>query len=62
LRKQRRDLSSPYIFHQDSNGILIMEHKSGKALKIAEELESWNIYLSDKVSYKTDWKKFNADF
>ena len=43
LRRQKRDLGSHYIF-TDSNGVLVVEEKSGDALKIADEISNWNKY------------------
>jgi len=58
LRRQKRDLGSHYIF-TDSNGVLVVEEKSGDALKIADEISNWNKYITDKIHYKPDWKAFN---
>lgn len=58
-RKEKRNLGVHYIFTEDSQGILHVEEKSGEALKMANEISSWNSYISNKVKYKPDWDKFN---
>ena len=58
LRKQKRNLGSHYIF-DEQNGILHVEEKTGDALKMADEISSWNKYITDKIKYKPNWQAFN---
>jgi len=58
LRKNKRDLGSHYIFTDTGGGILHVEEKTGDALRMAEQISKWNIYLRDKVKYNPDWRSF----
>lgn len=60
LRKQKRDLGSHYIITSDpQTGLLSVEEKQGDALKIADEISSWNQFLRGHVKYKPNWDVFN---
>lgn len=59
LVEQKKSLGRHYNFSYDKNGILNIEEKDGDALRIANEISSWNSFIQDKVKYKSNWKKYN---
>ena len=61
LRKQKRELASPYLFTTDSNGVVLVQEKQGEDLEIARQISKWNKFISDKVKYKENTAAFEAD-
>ena len=59
LVEQKKSLGRHYNFSYDKNGILNIEEKEGDALRIAEEITSWNSFIQDKVKYKPNWMKYD---
>lgn len=60
LKIRKRDLACPYIITTTEDGLMHVEAKTGDALRIAEEISSWNNFVGQHVKYKSNMKLFNA--
>ena len=60
LKIRKRDLACPYIITTTEDGLMHVEAKTGDALRIAEEISSWNNFIGQHVKYKSNMKLFNA--
>ena len=60
LKTRKRDLACPYIITTTEDGLMHVEAKTGDALRIAEEISSWNNFIGQHVKYKSNMKLFNA--
>lgn len=60
LRKEKRNLSNPYVIEFDENGnISSFSEKQGQALEIAKQFMQWKMFKSQHFKYKSNWNKFN---
>lgn len=60
LKKQKKELSCPYIFNTNSDGIVTLEPKVGKEAEIADQISRWNDFIAKRVKYKPNDAKYKA--
>lgn len=61
LQKEKRELSSVYIFTENESGIVVIEEKQGQDLEIAKQIRAWNKHIQGKVNYTENVDKYNHD-